>query len=350
MNLAEKIALLDSSKMFEHLNAFPNQILQSMEISEKAPFFENDNKKFCLLGMGGSAIAGDLLQSVFRNSNFNYVEIFVNKNYLLMKNIDNQTNVIVSSYSGNTEETIEAYNLAKRYTKNIIGITSGGKLAEMLPSDGFELILIPGGLQPREALGYSFFTLLSVLTRSLGSEYEINQLRTKLNNLVHFLNKKAVEYSNLEANKALELAMDLQGKLLLIYSCEETLYSVALRFKAQLQENAKRLAFANLLPEMNHNEINSFIYPKDLIPRIAVLFLKDINDHPKNQKRIEATHSLLNETIYSKIFQSEELDFLFRMFDLLYFFDWVSFYSAILNGIDPTPIPIINKLKTFIQS
>ncbi len=350
MNLAEKIELVDSFKMFEHLKAFPNQILKSLEISEKAPIFRNNNKKFCILGIGGSAIAGDLLQSYFRNSNYDNVEIFVNRNYILTKNIDNQTNVIVSSYSGDTEETIEAYNIAKRYTKNIIGITSGGKLAEILPNEGYEIILIPGGLQPREALGYSFFTLMLVLTKSFENDFEKKQLKTKLINLFHFLKKKAEEYSNLEANQALELANDIQNKLVLIYSCEETLSSVATRFKAQLQENAKQLAFASVLPEMNHNEINSFINPKDLIPRIVAIFLKDVNDYPKNQKRIEATFSILSENVFTKILKSEEKDFLFRMFDLLYLLDWVSFYSAILNGIDPTPIPIIKKLKTFIQS
>ncbi|MFN3781885.1 MAG: SIS domain-containing protein, partial [Candidatus Kapaibacteriota bacterium] len=80
------------------------------------------------------------------------------------------------------------------------------------------------------------------------------------------------------------------------------------------------------------------------------IFLKDSNDHPKNQKRIEATYSLLNESMYKRILQSEEKDFLFRMFDLLYLLDWVSFYSAILYGIDPTPITIIKKLKSLIQS
>ncbi|MGB9912956.1 MAG: SIS domain-containing protein, partial [Candidatus Kapaibacteriota bacterium] len=153
-----------------------------------------------------------------------------------------------------------------------------------------------------------------------------------------------------EENKASSLAKQIKNKILIVYACEETLTPVAMRIKAQIQENAKNLCFFGTIPEMNHNEINSFRYPEDIISKLKVLILKDRNDHPKNQKRIEATYSILSKSLDVEIVESKENDFLFRMFDILYFFDWVSFYLALENNIDPTPIPIITELKNFIQS
>jgi glucose/mannose-6-phosphate isomerase len=158
-----------------------------------------------------------------------------------------------------------------------------------------------------------------------------------------------MEYSNPEKNSALDFSNTLKGKVILTYACEETLFSVALRFKAQVQENAKNLSFAGAIPEMNHNEINSFLNPPEILNKIKVILLKDRNDHPKNSKRIDAMYMILKEKIQTNILESKEADFLFRMFDLIYFLDWASFYLAIENNTEPTPIPIISELKNYIQ-
>ncbi|MGB9770778.1 MAG: bifunctional phosphoglucose/phosphomannose isomerase [Candidatus Kapaibacteriota bacterium] len=350
MKLVEKIEQLDKSGMFNHLKNFANQLHESIEIARDSAYFLNKNKNLILLGIGGSAIAGDLLQAYFRNNRHAEVDIYVNRNYFLFKNVDEKTNIIVSSYSGNTEETLSAYDYVKGRTKNIIGITSGGRLKEILRKDGYPTIEIPKGLQPREALGYSFFTLLLVLWKSFGSQKEFENIVQHLNELYEFLLNRGNEYSQKEENKASSLAKQIKNKILIVYACEETLTPVAMRIKAQIQENAKNLCFFGTIPEMNHNEINSFRYPEDIISKLKVLILKDRNDHPKNQKRIEATYSILSKSLDVEIVESKENDFLFRMFDILYFFDWVSFYLALENNIDPTPIPIITELKNFIQS
>ncbi len=350
MNFNEKVKLLDGSNMFQHLKDFPNQILESIKICSNSPYFPNKHQKFILLGMGGSAIAGDLLQSFFRNSKFNGAEIFTNRNYQLMKSINYETNLIVSSYSGNTEETLEAYSTAKNITNNIIGITSGGKLVELMIRDGFEFIQIPKGLQPREALGYSFFTLLLTLIKSIGNEKDYANMINLLKKLYEFLSKKSLDYSNFEFNQAINLAKAIKNKIVVIYSTEETMFPVALRFKAQIQENSKNLAFCGLIPEMNHNEINSFVHPADLVGKIKMILLKDPNDHPKNKKRIEAVFSVFNKDLETELLESSENEFLFRMFDLIYLLDWTSFYLALENNVDPTPIPVIKKLKEYIQS
>ncbi|MCX7908499.1 MAG: bifunctional phosphoglucose/phosphomannose isomerase [Ignavibacteria bacterium] len=348
MSIENRIKILDTKNMFEHLKNFPNQIIESIEIAKSSPSFNNKSNKFFLLGMGGSAIAGDLLQVYFRNSTHNFVEVFVNRNYYLMRYPDRNTNLIVSSYSGNTEETIAAYLSAKNFTNNIIGITSGGRLQEILSYDGFGTILIPGGYQPREALGYSFFTLLIKILNLVSSDKDVEILQNQLHNLYHYLKSKSIEYSTFVNNPALSFAKELYNKIVILYGCEETLFPVAMRIKAQIQENSKNLCFAGQIPETNHNEINSFMFPKDLMNRIKIILLSDPNDHPRNQKRIEVINSLLDNTLDIFVYQSNAEDFLMRMFDIIYFFDWVSYYLAIENEIDPTPIPIVKQLKNRI--
>lgn len=350
MNLAEKLESIDTHNMYQHLKDFPEQVLKSIEIAKNSPFFQNNNKRFIIIGMGGSAISGDLLQTYFRNSKFNEIEIFVNRNYLLMKQISPEINFIASSYSGNTEETLSAYSFVKRYSNNIIGIGTGGKLKEQLLSDGYDFINIPSGLQPREALGYSFFPLLLLIVKSVYDHEIFESLINSLNSLANFLKDKSFEYSNLNGNKAIDFAKSLKNKIVIVYAPEETLIPVALRFKAQLQENSKNLAFAGPIPEVCHNEINSFIFPKDLIDRLKVVLLNDVLDHPKNKMRIETIYNLLNKIVEVEIIQSHQEDFLFRLLDLIYFFDWVSFYLAMENNIDPTPISIISELKKRVQS
>lgn len=349
MKIEEKVLKFDKAGMFERLKNFPNQILESINIAEKTSTLKINSKKFVLLGMGGSAIAGDLLQAYFRNSTHADIELFVNRNYHLMRNIDANTNVIASSYSGNTEETLEAYKYAKNHTNNIFGITCGGKLKEMLLQDGFPVVGIPSGFQPREALGFSFFTLLLLILKSYLNEEKYLSLVQHLKRLSNFLTNKSEEYSAFEKSRAYKFAVGLKDKILIIYASEETMLSVAMRIKAQIQENAKNLCFAGYIPEMNHNEINSFMFPKDILKRIKVILLKDKNDHPQNQKRIVATNSILATKVEVEIIESPEEDFLFRIFDIIYFFDWVSFYLAIENEIDPTAIETISELKKHIQ-
>ncbi len=347
----KEIKGIDSSNMFNVLKFFYEQVRFVLNKVNELPKLDNPNQKFVLLGIGGSAIAGDLLQSFFRNSELNHVEIIVNRNYFPLYKIEPDTNVIVSSYSGNTEETLEAFSIAKKYTNNIIGITSGGKLMNLLQSEGLPFIKLPQGYQPRAAIGYSFFSLLLIIWKSYASSEMFSNLISKLILLEKLMEKKSKIYTEISPNNiALDFAKRLFCKMPVIYACEETLYPVAIRFKAQIQENAKCLAFASPIPEMNHNEINSFLNPEQIVKNVKVIVLKDRNDHPRNQKRIDAMCSILKSNVEIEMIESKEEELLLRMFDLLYFFDWVSFYLAILYKTDPTPIPVISKLKNLLQT
>ncbi|MCX7879429.1 MAG: hypothetical protein N2517_02085 [Ignavibacteria bacterium] len=343
MMTQEKISEHDKSNMFGVLRDFPKQVETAIEIGLKAPCFNNNNTRFVILGIGGSAIAGDIVKALLMNYNLMDLEIIVNRNFYPLVPICDATNLIVSTYSGNTEETISSYHLAKRNTKNIIGITSGGQIKQELQGDGFPIISIPSGYQPRCALAFSFFSILLLILRSI-RKHEI--LISEFDKLKSNIKDLATEFSSItEGNRALNFAEKFFNKILVTFACEETLYPIAMRFKAQVQENAKNLAFASPIPEMSHNEINSFEFPSDLLNFLQIIILADDNDFEGNKRKIIALEKILTKNTNVVLLRSEKSSFLIRMFELLYLLDWISFYLAILNETDPTPIPATQFLK-----
>lgn len=343
---------IDKTNMHKILYDFSEQILHAIEIIEKTQFqLDSKINKFIILGMGGSAIGGDLLRSYLKElDGVRHIQIIVNRNYEIPDFIDQSWCAIASSYSGGTEETISAYEQVKFKTNNIIVIASGGELEKLANNDGYPIIKIPKGFMPRCALGYSFFCLLKFFVKS-GVFGETNNIDKDIKSVVEILNEKRILYSNIsENNLAYELARKIKGKIPIIYSNDRILDVVNLRWRAQIQENAKNLAFGAFLPEMNHNEINSWQYPEHLMKNFIILLLKDKNDHPQIKRRFAAIREIFNEIGIEVIELESTCDnLLARQFDLIYLGDWVSYWLAILNGIDPTPIPLISKLKEILS-
>ncbi len=352
----EDFKSIDKSNMFEILQNFCNQIKEAISIGTSSPIFNISKikpQKFIILGMGGSAIGGDLLRSYFREiDGASHLEIIINRNYTIPEYIDNSWFVIASSYSGGTEETISAYNLVKEKTKNILAITSGGELARIAENDGFPIIRIPAGLMPRCALGYSFFTMLMQLIR-LGAvdETTANIIKAQVDETLSITEAKAKDYSQIKPqNLAYSIAEKLKGKIPVVYSADTKMDVVNLRWRGQLQENAKNLAFGAYLPEMNHNEINSWSFPQNLIQNFIFILLQDKEDHPQIRRRFEAIAEIFSQLNCEVIsLESSANSLLARMFDMIYLGDWVSYWLALLNGVDPTPIPLISKLKSILS-
>ncbi len=346
----------DSASMFQVLLDFPQQIKEAIEIARNCEIYYNIDilpTKFLILGMGGSAIGGDLLRSFCKQMpGANHLQIFINRNYEIPNYIDESWYVVASSYSGGTEETISAYNLAKSRTKNILAITSGGKLEELARKDGYPVINIPSGFMPRCALGYSFFTLLLFLirinaTKNNISKIILNNIETTIELLI---NKSKIYSENTNRNLSFSIAKQIKGKIPVIYSSENTLDVVNLRWRGQIQENSKNLAFGGLLPEMNHNEINSWIEPSLLINHFVFILLRDKDENPQISKRFKAIKQIFSDMGNVVIeLQSDADSLLERIFDLIYLGDWVSYWLALLNGQDPTPIPLISKMKDILS-
>ena len=342
--IKNNIKLYDISDMFSVLANFGNQIFEASEIGNGIVIgnsYESINK-IIVCGLGGSAIGGDLLRSVLWYEI--KIPILVNRNYSLPSSADSNTLAIFSSYSGNTEETLTAYEEAKIRGCRIICISSGGKLSLLAENDNNYLIKIPKGYQPRCAIAYSFFPLLILLSK-LGLIGDKTDIIRKIINRVR--NRSEIYTSQDEnINSPLKMAGHILGKIPIIYSSCDVLDIVNLRWKDQFNENAKMLAFGNVFPELNHNEIVGWQENPETLKKLAIISMKDIDDLPPIQKRMKITMEMISPLagLFIEV-DGEGSTKLERIFDLIYLGDWVSYYLAVLNKIDPTPVEKINYLK-----
>lgn len=290
-------------------------------------------------GLGGSAIGGDLLQN-FLQSELK-IPLFVNRNYTLPGFVNENTLFIASSYSGNTEETLSALEQALKSGASIICVGSGGKTAEIAGQKNIPFVKIDGGLQPRFAVYSSFFAVLKTLQEAgiIGSQDKIVAAIAAL------LKKKADEYTA-EKNKALEIAESLIGYIPVVYSAADSTSAVGYRLKGQFNENSKMHSFSNVIPELNHNEIIGWETLTEKNFRCKLVNIMDDTYHPQIKRRFEITTKLVQDAGAEVInLKSSEKEFKVRLFDLVYFGDWISYYLAIVRGIDPILIKNINILK-----
>jgi glucose/mannose-6-phosphate isomerase len=340
------IKQIDKSDMLNLLLDFPQQCKAALAIAEssKLLFEKKPFNKIVFVGMGGSAIGADLVRSYL------YFEckipILVLREYTLPAYIDNSTLVFLVSYSGNTEETLSAYKEVKEKGLTMIAISSGGALKENAKSDNITFIEIPKNLPPRCALGYLSITPLCILAK-LGL---INDVSPSINQAINLLeelkNKSLKPYIGLQDNIAKSVALRLFNKFTVIYSASVHFDVCASRFRGQLAENSKALGSSHLFPEMNHNEIMGWQNPKKTFKNFAVVMLRDKQMHPRVVKRMDITGDILKKEDVNLIeIWSRGEDLLSRIFSLIYIGDFISFYLAILYGIDPTPVERVAYLK-----
>ena len=340
----EEIASVDPSNMYELIRKFPDQVEEANDIGNAAKIrlISRGVQNIVLNGLGGSAIGGDLLKSYLTGEL--RVPFIVNRNYRLPGFVNKHSLVIVSSYSGNTEETTAAFRESVKRGARILCITSGGEVEKTARNKRLPLITIPGGLPPRAALGYSFFPLLIVLAK-LGF---IKSKAKEIHETLALLKRHSDQYGSPdnEGNTALQIAEQLRGRLGIVYSSTERFDAVATRWRGQMAENAKTLMFGHVLPEMNHNELVGWKTLTDQMREMQVMLLRDKDDHPRIKVRMDVTKGVLGEHT-GRVMEvwSEGTSLLARMFSLVHLGDWVSFYLAILHGADPTPVKVIDYLK-----
>lgn len=313
------------------------QLQYQYEVNLRPPKLAIQNVVFG--GMGGSAL-GALISQSWPSFNKPFE---ISRNYEIPNYVDSGTVFFASSYSGNTEETISALEIAESKKAGIIVITSGGKLAEIAQSKGYPLFLLPSGLQPRHAVLYSLKALLSV-TDAIGlSSGAANELASKaefLNNAI----KSWVPVIPTEHNYAKQIALDVIGKSVVVYSGPK-LWPAAYKWKISFNENAKHIAWANQYPEFNHNEFIG--WTKQPVDKpYAVIDLRSSLEHSRVQKRFEVTEQLLSGVRPHPItVQAVGNDLLEQLLWTIALGDFVSIYTALLNGINPTPVDLIEKFK-----
>jgi glucose/mannose-6-phosphate isomerase len=347
MNLLE----LDKSKLYDVLIALPEQIKEACRIGEglggKIKIVPN---KVLILGMGGSAIAGDLLRNYLSNlEGGKHIQIVVNRDYDIPHYIDKDWLVIASSYSGNTEETITAMKSAENKTKNIIGICTGGKLENYLKINEYPVIKIPGGLQPRAAIAYSFFPLLYLMMLNGAiKEVGINEIAISINKILE-LTKEQVKIfkEESEENQAYIIARNVFEYMPIIYTSSK--YEVVnLRWRGQFQENSNIPSFGSILPEMNHNEINALDYSK--LKEFYFFILKDKYENERVEKRFNFLIDLFkkNKLKFATI-ELNDKNILVNYFEFIQLADWISFWMGLMRGEDPTEIKNIMALKEYMS-
>lgn len=287
-----------------------------------------------ICGLGGSGIGGSIVRELVVNTAT--VPVNVTKGYFIPSYVDEHTLVIVSSYSGNTEETIQCMELAMKKNAKITAITSGGKIAELAKSNGFDCIVVPGGMPPRSCVGYSLTQLFYVL-----GFHQLIQANFEREILA------AIDLIDAEENNIIQeattVAKKLQGNLPVIYATTNN-EGVAIRLRQQLNENSKILCWHHIIPEMNHNELVGWT---ESHKEICVLFLLDKDEYSRNIARININKEVIRKytdnivELYSKGNNAIE-----KAIYLIHLGDWISVILGELRGVDLMEVNVINHLKS----
>lgn len=290
-------------------------------------------------GMGGSALGALIAQSW---PSFG-MPFEVCRNYDIPLYVGHETLFFASSYSGNTEETLSALHAAAEKGAPIVVITSGGQLADIARERGYPLLLLPSGLQPRHAVLYSLKALLTVTDRLNLTHGAAHELSTKADFLEHAI-KSWVPTVPTEHNYAKQIALEVIGKSAVIYAGPK-MGPAAYKWKISFNENAKHIAWTNQFPEFNHNEFMG--WTKQPVDKpYAVIDLRSSLEHPRVQKRFEVTERLLSGMRPSpNTINAEGHDVLEQLLWTIALGDFVTLYTALLNGINPTPVDLIETFK-----
>ncbi len=321
--------------MDEAIKNFAKQLKFNPKIENKTNF--KKYKKFLICGMGGSHLAGDLLKILNPE-----LDLIVHSDYglpeLSEKNFQKRL-VIISSYSGNTEEIIDGFNTAKTRGLPIIVIASGGKLIELAKQNSVAYIELPStGIQARSALGFSLVAMLKATAQK-----DLLKAAKELSKTL-----KPTDFE--QPGKA--LAEKLRGFVPVIYSSSAN-YPIAYNWKIKFNETGKIPAFCNALPELNHNEMTGFDVndqSKFLSEKFYFILLQDGSDRPENIKRMQ----MLRQIYQQKNLKTETVELigqnkLEKIFSSLLLADWAAFYTAKNYGLEPEQVPMVEEFKKLIS-
>ena len=340
---------VDRSNMFSILSTFPDQIKQAMTNMQQQHLSKIYNiKTIVITGMGGSAISGDLLQSYLQTRLS--LPIIINRGYQLPRWVNKHTLVFAQSYSGETEETLSAFKHAWEKKATIIGISSGGKLQTYCERRKIQHISLPSGYPPRTMIAYLFFSSLlalqktGILQHNLDAAIDDTLQLTK--ETIHRFDRKIPT----EDNPAKSIALTIQNSFPQIYGWD--IYtSLARRWATQLNENSKMMARFAAIPESNHNDIVGWAGNQSISKQCSCILFRDKSRETPN---ITTHFEFMKKLCFTAAAQTIEIPIqgkreLAKMMYLLQFGDYISYYLAILRGIDPTPVMIIDQLKKELQ-
>lgn len=316
------------------IEKFPAQLREAYEIASSAQLSSKNNiQNVVITGLGGSGIGGTIISELV--SADCPVPVIINKDYFLPQFVNKNSLVIISSYSGNTEETLQAMEQALKNHAQIICVTSGGTVEELAKKNNLDIIKIPGGNPPRSCIGYSLVQLFKIVQFN---GFVKTDLLKQVSDSIILLNKENVHIKQ----EATSIAKSLVGKIPVIYSlgsCE----GVAVRFRQQINENSKMLCWHHTFPEMNHNELVGWTEKNE---NLAVVTFRTSYDFERTIKRYDICKPLF--TKYSASVTDITAKGSTKLEQFVYLInigDWISCYIADIKNIDAVEVDVITNLK-----
>jgi len=335
---------LDPENMLAHIQGLPDQLESAWELGLSLPLPQmNEIDRVVIAGMGGSAIGADLLAAYLLDRL--EVPVCIHRDYGLPAFAhDRGTLVILTSHSGNTEETLSAFDEACKRRCQVMAITTGGRLHNAMLEAGLPVWVFTHHGQPRAAVGFSFGLLLALFTR-LGLISDPSQ---ELKGALETLREVAISLGAetlVKNNPAKRMAGQMVGRVVTVFA-SGFMAPVARRWKSQINEVAKAVANFEVLPEADHNTVAGVYHPEDALSREIRVFLLTSAERVRNQKRIEVTRQVMMvEGLNTDLVTARGETRLAQMWSTLLFGDYTAYYLAMAYEVDPTPIPPINALK-----
>ncbi|MHA1973655.1 MAG: bifunctional phosphoglucose/phosphomannose isomerase [Candidatus Hodarchaeales archaeon] len=338
---------LDSLRMLDSIYKWPEfiekvlntpiDVPQKISIGKFVIDYTISTKEICICGMGGSAISGDYL-ATYLKQNLD-IPIIVNRNYDIPISVNKNTLTIVISYSGDTEETLSCITQAVKRQSKIFGISSNGELAKFCSEKKIPFFRIPSNYQPRAAFPFMFFPLLKILEATDLYHTPITSIK-EIIQLLKDLREKCRPESEEQDNPAKQIAEKVSGNIPVIWSPYKC---VSTRLKCQFNENSKILALDEEIPELNHNHIVAW---NSLTPNsFIILAIRFPSEHPNVSVRFELSKEIVKKNVAYLEIYAEGAELLSQLLYTTYLGDYITIYTALLNGLDPNQVRTIDYLK-----
>lgn len=349
VNLDDVIVLqqLDTILALRDTEAYDKQFQEGWELSRTfdVSAIAKPVKHVLVLGTGGgSAASVNLIKSYLFDELS--VPVQLNQGYTIPAFVNEETLVIVVSHSGNTEEVVACYEAAIQAGAQMVAITAGGEVLSLAQKHGHPHLLVPGGMMPRIVLGYIFLPILTVLNKLglIGNKtVEVEETIFLFAQLKDSYGSHAPTADNL----AKQIAVEMDGLTPVVYGTLPFFDAPAWRWKNQLGENSKVMAFWNAIPSLHHDEAVGWDAPAAMLKGYHFTFIRDVEDSEKTAKRVQISADILRERAGAvRVVQSTGSSRLARLFSIVYLADFVSLYVALVRGVDPTPVDVINLFKS----
>lgn len=349
------IKKLDQGKSLESIRQLPDQCKQAWEESTALCFPQSFKNvaSVVICGMGGSSYGARIVKSLYDGTEMAKIPVELVNNYWLPGYVKEDSLVILSSYSGNTEETLSVARQARKKSARIIGITSGGDLAGFLRSYGYPAYifnpLYNPSKQPRMGVGYMLMGLIGFLSKLQIIPVDSPEIKK----LVAFLQEQTVKFDSSvlkNINPAKQLAVKLKGKIP-VFMVADFLEGAAYAVRNPFHETAKQFALYFSIPQANHHLMEGLGFPGEIKNSLLFVFITSFIYDKRNSKRLELTREVVKKNgIETETIVLSGYSALTQTMEFIQIGAWTTFYLAMLNNVDPAKIPWVDYFKANLSS